>query len=74
MDLEQKIDRIDTKIDDLTITMTKHIAKDEGLELPQRVYKVEQTIKKKVSWVGLSGALTAFSAVLGFLVILVRGA
>ena len=72
MDIEGKIDKIGDKVDNLTSIVEKHIAKDEGLQLPERMGKVETKIKTKVSWVGLSGALTALSGVVALVVMIVK--
>jgi len=55
--------RIFTKLDSIQKTLNTHVGRDDGLELPKRMNKVEKKLLEVATWKGL-GAVIATVGVL----------
>ena len=65
--------QVRSDINNLTVMMEKHVAYEEGLDLPNRMTKAEREIEDKPSWAGISSVVTVFSLVLGMIYLVAKG-
>ena len=73
MEVEERLQKIDDNIQELTISMAQHVALSEGLDLPNRMTKAEDNIEKKPSWGHISAALGGLSLVIGMIYTVAKG-
>jgi hypothetical protein len=73
MEVEEHLNRIDTSVQELTISMAKHISLSEGLDLPSRMTKAEENIENKPSWGHIAAALGGLSLVIGMVYTVAKG-
>ena len=71
--MEQRLQNIDTNVQELTISLEKHISLSEGLDLPNRMTKAEDNIEKKPSWGSISAAIGGLSLVVGMIYTVAKG-
>jgi hypothetical protein len=73
MEMEERLQNIDTNVQELTISMEKHISLSEGLDLPNRMTKAETNIENKPSWGGISASIGGLSLVVGMIYTVIKG-
>lgn len=73
MEVQEHLQKIDTNVQKLTISMEKHISLSEGLDLPNRMTKAEDNIESKPSWGSISAAIGGLSLFIGMIYTVAKG-